>query len=273
MKWSRKCLCITCAGIVGILLVASTAYACCGMYPEVTDDPIDVACVGQEVTVSGTISAVEEWPGSYSTDVGMTIEVTSPSGDVTQLNVTLSNLQEFPGPPPSATVDFAGKYTPTEAGTYTYVKTASWTTWYGTMYNSVPGSFEVVQCPGKVTGGGWFVRSAQNAGKNNKDTFGFVAQYVQDSLTPQGNLEFQAHGGAVNIHSTTITGLYVTGNSATFKGLCTVNGTPGFKFIVEVVDNGEPGKDNDTLAITVPTAFAIPTTTLDGGNIQVHKPK
>lgn len=274
MKWSMKCLCITCAGTIGILLAASTVYACCGMYPMITDDPIDVACVGQDVTISGTISAVEDWmgyPGSYGTEASMTVEVTSPGGEVTNMAATLSNLQEFEGPPRSASWDFGATYTPTEAGTYTYVKTAGWTTPYGTMFNSAAGSFDVIQCEGKVTGGGWCVRPGPE--KNSKDTFGFVAQYVQDSLTPQGNLEFQAHGGAINVHSTTITGLYVAGNTATIRGFCTVNGAPGFKFIAVVVDNGEPGKDNDTLAITVPTVFAIPPTTLDGGNIQVHKLK
>ena len=270
MKRKSKVLCIIGAGIIGVLFVASTVYACCGMYPEVTDDPIDVACVGQEVTVSGTISAVEVWDNSYSTDAGMTIEVQPPSGPPVLLVVTLDNLQEDP---PSASWDFSATYTPTEAGTYTYVKTATWEAAEGggTMYNSVSGSFEVVQCEGKVTGGGWFLRPGP--GKNNKDTFGFVAQYVKDSLTPQGNLEFQSHGGAINVHSTTLTGLYVIGNTATFSGLCTVNGTPGFNFTVTVVDNGEPGKNNDTFEITVPTVFAIPPTLLDGGNIKVHKPK
>ena len=273
MNLSRKCLCISCVGIFGILFAVSTVYACCGMFPVITDDPLDVVCVGQDVSISGTISAVEDWvgyPGSYGTDAALTVEVTSPCGEVTSMEATLSNLQEFPGPPRSASWDFKAMYTPTEAGTYTYVKIASWTTPYGTMFNTAAGTFDAVQCEGKVTGGGWFVRPGPD---EKKDTFGFVAQYVQDSLTPQGNLEFQAHGGAINVHSTTITGLYVVDNTATFRGFCTVNGAPGFKFIAAVVDNGEPGKNNDTFAITVPTVFAIPPTTLDGGNIQVHKLK
>lgn len=272
MKRKSKVLCIIGVGIIGVFLAVSTVYACCGMNPIVTDDPIDVACVGQEVTISGTISAVETWEGYYSTGpVTMSIVVQPPSGPAVPLVVTLDNLQEDPGPPPSASWNFSATYMPTEAGTYTYVKTAGWTTSYDTEYNAVSGSFEVVQCPGKVTGGGWFLRPGP--GKNNKDTFGFVAQYVKDSLTPQGNLEFQSHGGAINVHSTTITGLYVIGNTATFSGLCTVNGVPGFNFTVTVVDNGEPGKDNDTFEITVPTVFAILPTLLDGGNIKVHKPK
>lgn len=273
MQWTKKLICIISVGIIGVFFAAPTAYACCGISVTITDDPVETACVGQEVVISGVITGVEVWPSAYSTGPAtLTVEVSSPSGEVTILEAVLSNLQEFRGAsPPYATWDFAVTYVPTEAGTYTYVKITTWISASGwTAFSSASGIFDVVQCEGKVTGGGWFLRPGGTK-PQDRNTFGFVAQYQQDSVTPTGNLEFQVHGGAINVKSTTITGLYVTGNTATFRGLCSVNGAPGFEFTVTVVDNGEPGKGVDTFAITVPGVLAIPPTTLNGGNIQVHK--
>lgn len=259
--------------VFALLSIAPAAHACCGVNPYITDNPIEMVCVGQDVVISGTITGMEEWYDAYSTGpVEMTIEVSSPSGIVTTLVPTLSNLQEYTPPGQNigryATWDFSATYTATEAGTYTYVKTVSWTSAFGwVMTNSASGTFDAIQCEGKVTGGGWFLMP----GATERNTFGFVAQYVAGSLTPQGNLEFQVHGGAINVKSVSVTGLYVTGATATFRGDCTVNGEPGYQFIVEIADNGEPGKGKDTFAITVPGLLAIPPTLLDGGNIQVHK--
>jgi len=264
---------------IAILAMAPGAQACCGVNPYITDDPTETACVGQDVVISGTITGVEEWYDAYSTGpVEMTIEVSSPGGTVTTLVPTLTNLQEYKPPGQNigryATYDFSATYTATEAGAYTYVKTVSWTSALGwVMTQTASGTFEAIQCEGKVTGGGWFLMpGVENTNdKAMRNTFGFVAQYVRDSLTPQGNLEFQVHGGAINVKSTAITGLFVAGNAATFRGTCLVNGEAGFSFVVTVVDNAEPGKDSDTFAITVPGLLAIPPTVLDGGNIQVHK--
>lgn len=154
MKQARKVLCIIGVGIIGVFLAVSTVYACCGMDPVITDDPIGEVCLGQEVTISGTIWAYEEYTNSYSTGpVTMVIEVQPPSGPAVTLVVTLDNLQE-PDPqtdPPSAQWDFSATYTPTEVGTYTYVKTAGWTSsaeppWNEPMYRSASGSFEVIVC-------------------------------------------------------------------------------------------------------------------------------
>lgn len=261
----------TCA--IAILVMAPAVLACCGVYPTITDNPIGTACVGQNVSISGVVTGTESWNNAYSTGpVKVSVEVSSPSGEVTKIEATLSNLREFTNANPRyATWDFEAMYRATEAGTYTYVKTVEWTSAFGwTESNTASGTFNVVQCEGKVTGGGWFLRPGGTK-PQDRNTFGFVAQYVRGSQTPQGNLEFQVHGGAINVKSTSITGLYVSGSSATFKGMCTVNGASEFPFVVEVVDNAEPGKDADTLAITVTGILAIPPTTLDGGNIQVHK--
>ncbi len=156
MKQARKVLCIISVGITVVLLAVSTVYACCGMFPEITDDPVEPGCPGDPVTISGTITGTV-WPdGNYTTDAEVIVEVTAPSGDETTIELTaadggLSNLQQFPdtGPPyTSATFDFSATYTPPEAGTYTYVKTVGWTSNLGTMYETASGTFVVEECEG-----------------------------------------------------------------------------------------------------------------------------
>ena len=77
-----------------------------------------------------------------------------------------------------------------------------------------------------------------------------------------------------------ITGVNPVG-SAIFEGTAKVNGEEGFKFIVSVEDNGEPGT-NDRFQIeiwagTVDTENSPPPPeyllkdTLGGGNIQIHQ--
>ena len=147
MKQARKVLCIIGVGIIGVFLAVSTVYACCGMFPEIFDDPVEAGCPGDEVTISGTVTGTAVADENYTTDAEMTIEVESPSGDVTQLVVTISNWQE--DPPNSATFSFSATYTPAEAGLYTYVKTVYWTsTWEPdpTMVVSVVGTFVVPLC-------------------------------------------------------------------------------------------------------------------------------
>jgi hypothetical protein len=112
-----------------------------------------------------------------------------------------------------------------------------------------------------VTGGGEISVSGGFA------NFGFVAQ--SDSSGVSGQLEYQNHARNLNVHSTSITSLSVSGNSATFSGSCTKNGTP-CTFTVNVQDNGEPGKGMDQFIISVsgePTEGG----TITKGNIQVHQ--
>jgi len=152
MKQARKVLYIIGVGIIGVFLTVSTVYACCGVNPYITDDPIEPGCPGDEVAISGVIKGLEEWYDAYSTGpVEMTIEVSSPSGDVTSPQVTLSNLQEYKPPGQNigryATWDFSATYTPPEAGTYVYTKTVSWESALGwVMTQTASGTFEVEDC-------------------------------------------------------------------------------------------------------------------------------
>lgn len=153
MQQVRKVLCVIGVGIICVFLAVSTAYACCGVNPTITDDPIDPVCPGENVTISGTITGTATYgPSYYSTGpVTLTIEVTDPSANKTTITATLFNLQEYPSATPYAyaTWDFSEEYTTNETGVYTYVKT---TGWYnpigGTMYNSASGTFVVEECEG-----------------------------------------------------------------------------------------------------------------------------
>jgi hypothetical protein len=113
-----------------------------------------------------------------------------------------------------------------------------------------------------VTGGGE-INETSPSGFGN---FGFNAQTKGSGIS--GQLEYQNHASNVNVHSTSITSLCVTGNSATFSGTCTKNNT-SCTFKVEIQDNGEPGDGVDRFTISVnggPAEGGV----ITKGNIQVH---
>jgi hypothetical protein len=154
MKQERKVLCIIGVGIIGVLLTATTVYACCGMYPEITDDPVEAGCCGEEVTISGIVTLTKGDLFYMPTPPDMTIDVQPPTGGPVQLTVTVDNLQEYGdiGPPDTryATYDFEATYTPTEVGTYTYTKTAVDVYDQTTRTDTKSGTFEVEPCPVEV---------------------------------------------------------------------------------------------------------------------------
>jgi len=113
---------------------------------------------------------------------------------------------------------------------------------------------------GKVTGGGEISVSGGFA------NFGFVAQ---GGSPPSGQLEYQNHAQNVNVHSTSITSVTVSGTSATFTGTCTQNGAGSFNFTVTVQDNGEPGAGVDKFTIST-TGGQSGGGTITKGNIQIH---
>jgi len=72
--------------------------------------------------------------------------------------------------------------------------------------------------------------------------------------------------------SAALTG-YRAGSTPTgrrIEGTAEINGASGFTFVVEVADNGEPGR-NDTFSISLSNGYQA-SGTLGGGNIQLHEP-
>ncbi len=138
--------------------------------------------------------------------------------------------------------------------------------------------FFVVYDPegGFATGGGWIHPDEESTLPGGKATFGFVAKYRQGSST--GNLEFQYNDADINLKSTTIDWLIISGVSAQFQGVATINSEGIYTFRVRVKDNGEPGigsdefnikiwQGTDTEADPIHKAKNI----IAGGNIAIHK--
>jgi hypothetical protein len=132
---------------------------------------------------------------------------------------------------------------------------------------------------GFATGGGWFVPEDDglNTYPNVRANFGFNAKYKQDN--PTGHLEFRYSDGFIDLKSTSIEQLVITGGKVVqFKGWASVNKVDGHWFFVKAIDNGEPGIYVDTFEIKIwapgvseegdPTDRAGGV--LQGGNIVVH---
>ena len=112
----------------------------------------------------------------------------------------------------------------------------------------------------RVTGGGT-INVAGGIG-----SFSFIVQRQASTGQLSGHLQYFNHASGAQVRSDTITSLMIVGNTATFNGICTVNGIP-CTFTVNVTDNGEPGT-TDTFTISVdggPTEGG----TLRSGNILI----
>ncbi len=142
--------------LIGVLLapgivVAKFAEACCGVGPsglEMTDDP-DPACVGNEVTISGSYTVDMlmgiEPPPEESYNTGVELKVYAPDSTLIVDETITTGTGEWGN---DVVFDFSWPVTVTEEGTYTYQVTA-WTqqvTW-GRMTTSIaPGTIDVEVC-------------------------------------------------------------------------------------------------------------------------------
>ncbi len=85
-----------------------------------------------------------------------------------------------------------------------------------------------------------------------------------------GHLNYIDHGTETRIRATAVTTYTeVNENTRRLEGECEVNEIGGNTFVVEVVDNGEPGID-DTFSISVSNGYEA-SGNLVGGNIQLHE--
>src|SRR5260370_20261698 len=85
-----------------------------------------------------------------------------------------------------------------------------------------------------------------------------------------GHLTYIDHGpNGFKVKGTGVTSYEVTGpTSRRIKGTAEVDGVGGYTYIVDVTDNGEPGR-NDTFAITLSNTYSA-SGFLAGGNIKLH---
>jgi hypothetical protein len=143
-----------------------------------------------------------------------------------------------------------------------------------------PSAILVVYNPegGFATGGGWIIPADDglNTHPNVRANFGFNAKYKQDD--PTGHLEFRYSDGFIDLKSTSIEQLVITGGKIVqFKGWASVNKVDGHWFFVKAIDNRKPGT-SDTFDIKVWAPGVDPEGdptdraggVLQGGNIVVH---
>ena len=130
-----------------------------------------------------------------------------------------------------------------------------------------PGCAPTPSCADFVTGGGWI-----KAG-NSKANFGFNAGFKPGSSTPEVHFNYVDHNTGMQMKATSIS-VYRQGNTATtrhLEGNAEINGVAGSTYSIDVADNGEPGRNTDTLKISLSNGYSAGGT-LEGGNIQLHKP-
>jgi len=134
---------------------------------------------------------------------------------------------------------------------------------------------------GMVTGGGW-IDSPAGAYRaepqlSGKATFGFVSMYKKGAAVPTGNTQFNFQVADLNFHSDSYDWLVIAGETARFKGLGTVNGEEGYRFMLWAGD-GDPDtfrikiwtEDNNVETVIYDNGMNQP---IEGGNIVVHKAK
>jgi len=181
-----------------------------------------------------------------------------------------------------------------------YTITVTVTDKNGGVGSSMTSSYVVVYDPsgGFVTGGGWITADAGScvagnapagvctAATGGRANFGFVSKYEKGANVPTGNTEFQFQAGNLNFKSTVYQWLVVSGARAQYKGSGTINGQPGFDFILTAIDGTLPGGNNqDRFRIKITyngnvvfdnqngsldsDALAGASTALGGGNISI----
>ncbi|HEU4648520.1 MAG TPA: YDG domain-containing protein, partial [Gemmatimonadales bacterium] len=145
---------------------------------------------------------------------------------------------------------------------------------------------------GFVTGGGWINSPAgayvANPSLTGKANFGFVSKYQKGATVPTGDTEFQFQTAGLNFKSTSYDWLVISGSfKAQYKGTGTLNGQPGYSFMLTAIDGSQQGggKAGDTFRIKIiaPNGGLVydnqlnapdttdPTTILGGGSIVIHK--
>ena len=118
-----------------------------------------------------------------------------------------------------------------------------------------------------VTGGGWIKVG------NSKTNFGFNAGFKPNASTPEIHFNYIDHNSGMQMKATSIS-VYRQGDTATtrhMEGNAEIDGVSGFTYSIDVADNGEPGRNTDSLKISLSNGYSAGGP-LEGGNIQLHKP-
>lgn len=120
-------------------------------------------------------------------------------------------------------------------------------------------------CVIKITNGGWII-----ANNGDRASFGGNAKVDADGNV-SGQEEYQDHGPVqpMNVHGNVLAVVCDTTTGTVF-GQATIDGMGSHFYRIDVVDNGEPGR-NDTYRILLDTGYDSGVHKLEGGNVQVKR--
>ena len=194
-------------------------------------------------SVSGPLN-----PQAVNTTVNVSFNYTDPAISLEQYTVTINWGDGI--------TDNSTSHVYTAAGVYRIKATVSDND--GGNSNEAIYEYVVVYNPdgGFVTGGGWIMSPAgaytPDPALMGKATFGFVSKYQKGANQPTGNTEFQFHAGNFRFKSDSYEWLVIAGAKAQYKGTGSVNGVPGYSFILTATDgqiNGGGGADKFRIKI------------------------
>jgi hypothetical protein len=119
-------------------------------------------------------------------------------------------------------------------------------------------------CPDFVTGGGWIVGTPSGARAN------FAVAGGVKSGALWGHLNYIDHGSnGPKVKGTGVTGYgVVDATTRWIEGSAEIDGQPGFKYRVDLADEGEPGRA-DRFHLHLSNGYDA-TGVLNGGNLQLH---
>ena len=121
------------------------------------------------------------------------------------------------------------------------------------------------ECADRFTGGGFLFDTPTGA----RGTFAVAGGIHNGDFW--GHLNYIDHDTGMHVKGKTVTAYTVTGEfSRHSEGTCTIDGVAA-TYSLDITDNGEPGK-NDVLTLVLSNGY-VASGVIDGGNIQLHKPK
>jgi hypothetical protein len=145
---------------------------------------------------------------------------------------------------------------------------------YGVADVIVASAHADVRCLGKpvcdpskdfVTGGGWIVPPS-----GSKANFAVAGGLKNGQFW--GHLQYIDHGKGMKVKGTALTAYQIVDETLRhIEGNCEIDGVSGYTYVIDVADQGEPGRGADVFSIKLSNGYGA-SDKLAGGNIQIHTP-